>query len=485
MPFWLLALVAEAMAGPVDMYGFGAASIGRGQGGVSVADGGMTIFRNPALLQDLEWAEASIGYGLYRTNLPATPDVYWDTNRDGTLDGTDDPLSVPTQAPDADGMSISMARNIGDRVGVALNAFFPSDRLMMFGTTEPALPTWVMFGNRTQRIDLSLGMGADLYKGLSLGAAVEVVAMARYQIAGTIDVGVGSADSEEDEAGDLVDSIVVDIHEMSLDIVPRAIPILGFHWDVGELIESMDGLNLGLVWRSASGIPIDAKIDLQLNGSIRDLGDLNDVAATLVMPVELGIFDHYVPERWSFGASYQYKSALAYLDVHRTIWSGMRVNVAQVTASEIQSQIFQVEEDVVDDANQYSALFVDTTEIHAGAEVHLPVISRKGGHGGVLPVLRIGGGLIPSPLDSQEVGTAFLDSDRILGTLGAGVVYNDPFELVPGPVRWDVFYTWQKLADGILQVTDKIVRPGMPVGGKPIPIGGSLWSAGAQMTVSF
>ncbi len=469
------------------MYGFGAHSIGRGHGGVAIPDGGMTTFRNPALLQSLEWAEASIGYGWYRAKLPPTPDVYWDTNRDGTLDDSDTPLSLLSQAPNADGMTLSMARNIGDRVGVAINGFFPSKRLMMFGTTEPSLPTWVMFGNRTQRVDLSLGLGAELFKGLSLGASVEVVAMARYQILGTIDVGVGASETEEDDMGDLVDDIVVDIHEMSLDIVPRAIPIFGFHWDVGRLIEALDGAHLGVSWRAASGIPIDAKLDLQVNGTLADLGELEEMSLTIVMPVELGIFDHYVPARWSFGAAYRYKEwPLVYVDLHRTRWSGMRVNVAHVTESAIRSQIFKVDEDLVDDANQYTALFADTTDVHAGTEIDLPTIDTQGKANSLKPVLRFGFALIPSPLVSQEVGTAFLDSDRFLLTTGLGVQHDDPLALVPGPVRWDLFYSRAKLAEGQLKVADsQSRRSGVPVNGQAIPIGGSLWSSGAQMTVSF
>ena len=487
LPALALSLCSQADAGPVDMYGFGAASIGRGQGGVAVPDGGQTVFRNPALLQDLAWAEASVGYGAYRARVPDSPDVYWDTNRDGVLDASDEPLSVPSQTPNADGMSVSMARNIGEHVGVALNGFFPADRLMMFGTTEPSLPTWVMFGNRTQRVDLSLGIGAELYKGLSIGGAIEVVAMSRYQISGTIDVGVGAAEPDDEGAGDLVDEIVVDIHEMSLDIVPRAIPIVGFHWDVGQLVSALDGLQFGFAWRAASGIPIDAELDLQLNGTLQNIGDLNDVATTLVVPVELSIFDHYVPGRMSFGGSYRWRDwALGYVDVHRTRWSEMRVNVAQVVSSKIESQMIQVDEDVVDDANQYSAVFIDTTDIHAGIEVYLPRIAPNTEGEGVKPIIRFGGGLIPSPLQSQASDTAFLDSDRFLVTVGGGVVHIDPFGLVPGPVRWDVFYSRQQLAPGVLKISDGgQVRAGLPVGGKPLPIGGTLWSSGAQMSVSF
>ena len=489
MPVVALALLAstQGMAGPVDAYGFGAASIGRGQGGVSIADGGMTVFRNPALLQKLEWAEAAAAYGFYRAQLPASPQVYWDTNQDGVLDASDPHLAVKPDAPAADGVSISMARNVGDKMGVALNAFLPKDRLMRFGTTEPSLPTWVMYGNRTQRIDLSIGSGIEVYKGLSIGAALEVTAMARYQISGTIDMGVGTVESDEEELSDLIDSVTVDVHEMTLDLVPRLVPIVGFHWDVGQLVEPLDGLNIGASWRAESGFPVDAEIDLQLNGTIQNLGELNDMAVTLVMPVEFSVFDHYIPERWSLGASYQYEDrALVYVDMHHTKWSGMVVNVARVTESAIRSQIFEVKEDLVDDANDYNAVFKDTQSIHAGAELYLPIIATKGDAGDIEPILRGGFGLVPTPLRSQEVGTAFLDSDRMLFSFGAGVIHEDATMLLPGPVQWDVFYTKHVLADGALKVADAgTMRSGAPVNGQSIPIGGSLWSAGAQLTVSF
>ena len=320
-----------------------------------------------------------------------TPDVYWDTNRDGTLDGTDAPLSLLSQAPNADGMTLSMARNIGDRVGVAINGFFPSKRLMMFGTTEPSLPTWVMFGNRTQRVDLSLGLGAELFKGLSLGASVEVVAMARYQILGTIDVGVGASETEEDDMGDLVDDIVVDIHEMSLDIIPRAIPIFGFHWDVGRLIEVLDGAHLGASWRAASGIPIDAKLDLQVNGTLADLGELEEMSLTIVMPVELifliimfrpvGLWCRVPIQKMALGVCRCASNAM----VGHAGQCGTRHRICDSEPG------FQSgRRHLVDDANQYTALFSDTTDVHAGTEIYLPTIDTQGKANSLEPVLRFG-----------------------------------------------------------------------------------------------
>jgi hypothetical protein len=164
----------------------------------------------------------------------------------------------------------------------------------------------------------------------------------------------------------------------------------------------------------------------------------------------------------------------------------MEVNVARLTSSAIRSQFFDVRDDLVGDANDYSATFKDTQSVHVGTDIYLPVIPTQGDAGDIEPILRAGFAMVPSPLVSQEVGTAFLDSDRMLFSVGAGIVHLDPTLLLPGPIQWDLFYSTHVLADGSLQVADAgTMRAGAPIDGKPIPIGGSLWSAGAQLTVSF
>ncbi len=484
----LFGLIGTSVAGPVDVYGFGAKSIGRGQGGISVADGGMTVFRNPALLQDLEWAEAVIGYGLYRSDFPEGPNVYWDTNRDGLLNSSDDPLRVKSQSSSSDSVTLSMSRNVGSKVGLGINAFLPTSQFLRLHTTEPALPTWVMYGSRNQRFEIAVGLGAEVFRGISVGVSAELIAQARYRINATLDVAAGTANEEDPAGEDLIDYVTVDIHEMTLDLVPRFIPVVGLHWDAGVLAPTLNGLYLGAAWRGSSGVPVDASIDLQLNGSVfHDMEELEPMYVTLLMPVELSIFDHYVPERLSLGASYEHKEwAMAYVDLHHSRWSEMQVNVAHVTESEIRSQLIGVEENLLDDANDYDAVFVDTWSVHGGFEIFLPQIDVQGEAGSIQPVIRAGMGLIPSPLQSQGSGTAFLDADRMLFSTGMGVSHQDPFDLVPGPVSWDMFFTAHRLASGELKPTASgNIRPGAPVDGAAFPIGGKLWSSGVQLAVSF
>ncbi len=481
----LTAMLTAAHAGPIDAYGFGGAAIGRGQGGLAVADGGMTVFRNPALLQELEWAEAAYGYGLNRSSFPAPPPLHWDTNRDGQLNEADNPLLLKADRPRADGSTISMARNVGDRMGVALNAFMPTDQFLRLRTTEPALPAWVMHGNRTQRLELAVGFGFELMDGFSIGAASEMVGKAKYRINGTIDIAAGAATDAEAEAEDLIEYVRVDVHEMTLDLVPRFVPMVGLYWDLGPTANGLNGARVAATWRGSSGVPVEADIDLQINGRLAEVGDLESVNLALVIPVELSIFDHFVPERWSVGAAYQPNNFVqVYADIHRTRWAAMRVNVAHLSEAAIRSQMFQVDEDRLDDANEYTVEFRDTTSVHSGVEIGLPTWHSGPNQGPVEMTVRAGGAYIPSPLASQGSSTAFLDSDRFLIAGGVGFVHRDALDLVPGPIAWDGYVSQQRLAEGSL-VPDGEVRPGAPIDGRPIPVGGRMWSAGVQCSVSF
>ncbi|MEC8194361.1 MAG: hypothetical protein VX127_16615 [Myxococcota bacterium] len=486
MSVWVvLAGVAVAEAGPVDIHGFGAASMGRGSGGVAVADGGMTVFRNPALLHELEWAEATVGYAVNRSSFPAPPALQWDTNRDGLLNGDDEPLRLGAERTRADGAMVSMARNVGGRVGIALNAFMPAGRFLRLRTTEPALPAWIMHGNRTQRLELAVGLGAEVYRGVSVGVSTELVGHAKYRINGTIDIAAGAADDGDGTAEDLVEHVRVDVHDMTLDLMSRFVPMIGIYWDVEALVPALKGSRIAATWRGSGGVPVDADIDLQINGTVTEIGDLDSMSLALVLPVELSIFDHFVPQRWSVGWSHQHQDAVrGYVDVHATRWSAMRVNVAHLSEAEIRSQLFDLDDDLLVDANEYSVQFDDTLSVHAGVEVMLPGWTLGPKEGPVMWVGRAGAAHIPSPLAAQGPETSFLDADRILASGGLGIVHRDALGLVPGPVAWDAFFATQWLAKGSLVPEDE-TRPGAPVNGQAIPVGGQLWSAGVQCSVSF
>jgi long-subunit fatty acid transport protein len=483
----ILLLSGAATAGPVDIYGYGAQSIGRGQGGIAIADGVTTVFRNPALLHDLKMAEVVIGYGAYRSSFPEVPPLYWDTNQDGLIDENDAPLQVQPDAPSADALTFAIGRNVGKHFGTAFTGFIPTGSLLRFQTIEPAMPNWVMYGNRSQRYEFAIGLGGTVARGLSIGVATEVVARARYRLSAAISAGASAAEEGDSTTEDLLDEVVIDVHDMTLDLVPSFVPIIGAYADIGVWAPALQGLTAGAVYRWSSGVPIDVDIDIQINGSLSDVGDFEPMMLALAIPAQFKIFDHYVPARMSLGAAYQYRElGRAYVDLHHTKWSAMQLNVAKLTAAEVNSELLQIGADGVVDGNAYSVVFEDTVSLNLGAEYFLPTIAVDGHAEQLDIVLRGGFGYVPSPLVSQGQGSVFLDSDRMLFAGGLGFTHLDPFQLVPGPVSWDVFFTMHTLASGKIEPVDAGPhRAGSTIDGQPVPIGGHLWSTGAQWSVEF
>ena len=104
LTMWLMG--HSAMAGPVDVYGFGARSMGRGSGGVALQGDAEGIFINPAGLTGLSRGTMLIGYSALRAQLYELPDVFWDTNQDGVIDETDPHLSLDSNYGDADGVGL-------------------------------------------------------------------------------------------------------------------------------------------------------------------------------------------------------------------------------------------------------------------------------------------------------------------------------------------------------------------------------------------
>ena len=222
-------------------------------GGIALTDGPVGVFVNPATLQRIERNNAMIGYSMLRNDLAALPDVRWDTNQDGRVDGTDDPLAISSDYGRSDGMQIAIGRNIGPRIGVAFNAFMPTDRLIDISAFEPAIPTWFMYEDRQRRFEMGIGFGWEQLPGVNLGGTVQMLSRARFRATGTLSASVRGAEEGDTEATDLVSDVTLDFHEMTLDIEPAISPMIGLFWDVGELVEPLDGLQLGATWRGPVG----------------------------------------------------------------------------------------------------------------------------------------------------------------------------------------------------------------------------------------
>lgn len=460
-----------------------------GQAGVGVASpvGAEAALSNPAALGGRELGSLFAGYVLQRASFEAFPPLYWDTNRDGMVDENDEPLVYEPDDTPADGVQVGLAVPIGDRVGLGLVAFLPRGRLLEIGANEPSLPSYFQYGRRLRRFELAAGLGVETLRGLRVGVGAQIIAEADVDVALDLDLAIQGAEEGDDSMVDLVGDTVLDVHEISLDISPRLVPVVGLQWEAGPLIPALDGLALGLTWRGSAGLPVEVSFDLQANATVTDMGEMQPLTFALVAPVTIAFLDHAIPSRLSFGASYDFRDRVgAALDVTRTAWDRVLPSVVNVTEGRVESPLFQPENAEISDGNRYTITLVPTTGIKLGLRGAPLDLDLDGRLKSLRLELRAGWAYEPSPLDAQGAGTAFLDADRMVGAAGIGVQHGDPTGLVAGPVSWDLFFQGHLLASGSFSPPEsEPYRPGAPVDGAPIPVGGRLWAAGLQWSLDY
>lgn len=488
MPPLLLVLLAHAEASPVEFYGFGAESMGRGQGGVAITDDLGATFLCPAGLGRLERARLLAGFAVMRQDLEDLPDVWWDTNRDGLLDEADAPLELSPPEEPSDAVLLASGVPIGRLFALGVGVLVPTQRLLRLKTFEPSLPTYFMYDNRLARYDLAAGGAVNLPGGLRLGAGGRMLPRGRLDFTMTMRFeadGDGTGGGTQVTVEDIVGADL-DPHELVVELVMGVVPQVGFQWDVGEVVEPLDGLSVGGTWSGSGGLPIDVTVDLQVEGAAVDVGELEPLVFAILAELGLSIYDHYVPARYAGGVGYTFRDTLTvYGDATRNRWSRMELNVARVVAASIDMPLLDLSDIEITDGNPTGAVFEDTWSLRMGTELALPVWQVP--HADWLQLrVRGGVGYEPTPLVAQTAATALLDADRLMLSLGLGVKHGVLFDLVEGPVRWDLFLQNHRLARGALSRPEPGgPREGYPVDGGGIPIGGSLVAFGLQWSVEY
>lgn len=452
-----------------------------------MTDGPESILSNPASLPGIAYPEVSVGFLVAQSSFEAFPDLYWDTNRDGQLNDADEPLHVDPEYDPVHGALIGGTIPLAKNLTVGLGLFLPKDRLLRLATFEPTIPTYFLYANRAQRYELGVGLGWRPRWGLAIGGGIQMIPRAKYKLEGTLDVTVEPAQEGDADAGDVV-SASLDVHRMELDLVAGFAPNLAFHWDAGEAFPALDGLQVGAAWRGEAGLPVDVDIDLQVNASTGQVGDLDEIVVPLLFACQLGVFDHYVPEQWTVGVAYGLPDDVVTFsaDLRRTAWDQMEVSVAQVVSSSIEGVGVDFGEDPLVDGNPYAITLKPTWAPRVGIDLRVPPIDGKR-FGPVNLLARGGVGREPSPLVSQGPTSAFLDAGRWVWAVGAGVEHDDPFrKAIRRRVRWDGYFQYHRLDEGELSRPEPDEpTAGYPVGGAPIPIGGHLLAAGLQWSFEY
>ncbi|MCP4806990.1 MAG: hypothetical protein GY913_18015 [Proteobacteria bacterium] len=479
-------LASTALASPAELYGFGARAMGRGNGGISLAGDAGSALLNPAALAGHEKSQVLVGYALVRFDFDDIPPLYWDTNQDGLIDDNDAPLQMG-EYDKGDGLMLGIRRPIGARFGFGASLFIPQNRLLRLQTTDPQLPNYFMYRNRTQRYALALGFGAEPVRSLKVGGGVRLLSRSVLDVAFTID-SVVAGDQPSDAGVEDVVSLEARVHDLSFDLKPSAVPVFGLQWAPGELIDPLEGLALGFVWRNEGAIPVDVNLDAQLNASAEDIGELEPVSLAALGDVYISIYDHYMPMQFQMGASWSFESIFhTYADVSYTRWSAMQLNSTQLINAELQATMADLGDLTIENGHDVSGVqFEDTWNLHLGTELFLPEFPSRIAPGFKSFNVRGGFGYEPSPLSGQTGQTALLDADRMIFGIGLGLSHRSIAPSIEGPVHWDTFFQYHTLARGTLTRPEPDEpRAGYAVDGASIPIGGRFFTAGAQCSFDY
>lgn len=474
-------LLSPAAANGPDLFGQGARSMGMGGGGVAMVEDGTAAWLNPGGLGRIRRPTAKVATVFGFDSFEPVPDLWWDTNRDGTIDGRDTPLPWSVGVEPIRAVQLSVGRQIGGKFGLGATAWLPMQRLYRLSTVEPDLPHYLMYQNRPQRYSLNFGVGGEIVRGVNIGLSLDMHSRAVFDLYGTLGAGLSGADNPDTPGiGGLVTDLVIDVHELTLDLRYAALPVVGLQLELGRWSEPLEGLVIGASYRPGLNILIVADLDIQANVDVRDVGDLNPYVIGAIAKARANLFDHTVPARTALGVAWRTDDVFsAYIDAVHQDWRRGRANVTQLERAEITSPLVDVG-DAIRDGNDYTLVLRGTWSVRGGMDLKLPKVELNN----KLQYLRIaargGFGYTQSPIVAQGANSAFLDGDRVTFTIGAGAEVFDPFKLVDGPVRLDLFGQLHRIAASTLPRSADVPTAGFPVTGSSLPVGGSIVVVGAQ-----
>lgn len=476
----LLGLAGPAHATQPDLFGFGGSGMGSGGGGVAMVEDGTAAWLNPGGLSRIRRPTFNLGGFATVDSFQQVPDLYWDTNRDGVLDDRDDPLPWDTDVQDVQGFQLHVGRQIGGKFGFGLMAWLPFRRLYRLSTIEPDLPTYVMYENRPQRYVLAAGVGGEIVKGVNIGLSFDAQSRARFDIYGTLTASVAPPESEEDGVDGTVTALDADVHALELDLGYSVLPVVGTQLELGRWHDKLDGLVIGASFRPGQAVAVTADLDIQGNVAVEDVGDLDPFLIGTVIRAEALLYDHYIPPRLALGAALRTDDTFsAYIDATWQDWRRARFHVAELTSATITAPLADLD-DQITDGNDYTVDLRSTWSLRSGLDLKLPRVGLDNDWEYVQVSVRGGVAWVPTPLRSQGANSAFLDSDRTQVTLGAGVEFHDPFELVDSPVWINAYGQVHLLGRATLPRSTDVPRAGFPVEGAGIPIGGTLVVIGGE-----
>ena len=427
-----LAPLGWAWAGQADLYGVGAAAMGRGNGGGGLENEAASLFYNPAGMALTPFDTFSLGGQVAFPSLPDVSGAAWSDDRVGRVMQS----SLPPH-----GFHLSLVKRIIPSVRFGLAYTHPYQGFFYYEQEDPYVPTMVRWRNRAQRMALYAGASYRPVEGLQFGVAAEVSVGARLHI---------NYAWEGYEAEDLDEPIALaTMREAEVQIKPVARLIVGVLFDFGLVHERLRGLRFGLTYRGSISLTLDpTELEMELTnpGALEFIFQATTkVRATAV----LSMVDFYTPSQVTLSLAWDRPRFAGYLDFTWNQFSKTIPNTAVLAEGREADGGMEVHWAHDDSVAAYGVIdgrlvppetFRDTWTVRGGVEIR-PGASRASTVGRYTGVtIRLGGAYDPAMVQPQAGPTNLIDSGVVTATAGLGLAGPDPMGLMAGNGSLDLAF---------------------------------------------
>lgn len=394
----IVALVAsQATANPLDVYGFGARAMGMANAYTALAADPSASYYNPAGLAMTDRVQIDAGYLLTSPTL--------------RMNGIDQEVDSSSGLM----AGILIPGDVGPvRLAFGMAVFLPDARVSRVRALPQFQPRFVMLDNRPQRLFISANAAIMPYPGLSVGGGVTFVTDTHGGVK------IDGALYPEAERAVLATAVDVDFRTVRY-------PEAGVTW------APIPALRIGAVYRGEVKVELD--ISASISGEIRELLGAKPVSGTFdVTSFNTNLFS---PQQVFFGLGWEVTpGTLLALDFGWLDWSAFPSDTATVTidfALEVIDTAGLVPPSVAPVDPEFSDIFT----IRVGAEQTLEALPWLD------VALRAGYAFEPTPVPDQPGETNYVDTDKHLFTIGAGLGFLDPLAAsAPRPIQVDLGFQY-------------------------------------------
>ncbi|AKT40919.1 OmpP1/FadL family transporter [Chondromyces crocatus] len=417
----MLLAPSRASAHAPGTYGFG--SRGAAMGGAVAADAVdfSAGYYNPAGLVGAPGLSISLGYA-YSSN-----DLRMNDQPSGTRD-----------VHGLSGGLVAPGTLAGIPFAFGLSTFLPDDGLSRIKALRQETPRWELYDDRLSILFLAANLAIRPLPWLEVGGGLAFLASTRggFKVKGRANV-LSPYESKL-------------THEVDADLTTIRYPQLGVRARAGDL-----GF-IGLTYRGQAQLPL--AIDANLNGIV----DFAGIEVPLAYELESRTIDGFLPQQLVLGLSFQRIQRLKInLDLTWVNWSAYESPVAKTRAHLDAETPPGLDIDLPDDPRPTVPIpldFVDRIVPRLGVEYlwaaagPLRDVAGETTPRRALEVpLRVGYLYERSPIPPQTGVTNYVDTDRHTFSIGAGVWWNHPGEVLPGALKLDLHAQLSLLPERIIE----------------------------------